>query len=43
MADIGGLRKLAALIRRRNAVDGEIAEAIGLPALIGQFSELSTL
>ena len=43
MADIGGLRGLATLIRRRNAVDGEIAEAVGRPALIGDVGELSTL
>ena len=42
-ADIDELRKLAALIRRRNAVDGEIAEAVGRPALIGRVCELSTL
>lgn len=39
MADIGGLRKIAALIRRRNSVDGEIAELIGRPALIGHVGE----
>jgi len=43
MADVGGLRELAALIRRRNAVDGEIAEAVGRPALIGNVGELSIL
>ena len=43
MAGIGDLRGLAALMRRRNSVDGEIAEAVGRPALIGQFGELSTL
>lgn len=39
MADIGGLQGLAALIRRRNSVDGEIAELIGRPALIGHVGE----
>lgn len=39
MADIGRLRELAALIRRRNAVDAEIAEAVGRPALIGHVCE----
>ena len=43
MADVGRLRGLAALIRRRNAVDGEIAELIGRRALIGNVRELSTL
>lgn len=43
MADAGRLRGLAALIRRRNAVDGEIAEAIVRAALIGNIGELSTL
>lgn len=43
MADIGGLRELAALIRRRNAVGGEIAEEVGRRALIGDVGELSTL
>lgn len=43
MADIGGLRKLAALMRRRNAVDADIAEAIVRAALIGNIGELSTL
>lgn len=38
-ADIDELRKLAALIRRRNAVDGEIAEAVGRPVLIGHVGE----
>ena len=43
MAGIGELRGFAALIRRRNAVDAEIAEAVGRPALIGNVGELSTL
>lgn len=30
-------------MRRRNAVDGEIAEAVGRRALIGNVGELSTL
>lgn len=39
MANIDELRKLAALIRRRNAIDAEIAEVIGRPALIGHVGE----
>lgn len=39
MADIGRLRELAALIRRRNAIDAEIAEVIGRPTLIGHVGE----
>ena len=43
MADVGGLRDLAAIVRQRNAIDGEIAEMIGRAALIGNIGELSTL
>ena len=43
MADIGGLRKLAAIVRRRNAIDADMAEAIGRAALIDLVGELLTL
>lgn len=39
MANIDELRGLAALMRCRNAIDAEIAEVIGRPALIGNVGE----
>lgn len=39
MANIDELRKIATLIRRRNAIDAEIAEVIGRPALIQHVGE----
>ena len=35
MADIGGLRRLAEFIRRRNAVDGEMPKRLGGRRLSG--------